>query len=101
MGPCVRMQGFPLVDRVQDAGSEGWLDTVAAHASEAAISEEQNVFLSSLTAHSVMYTVTQRLSVTFNGLALSVAGCDLAAVAGTSRVSSVSYTHLTLPTIYS
>jgi len=85
----VRMQGLPLIGRVQDAGAEGWLDTVTTHASEAAISQEQNEFLSSLTAHGIRYTVTQRLSVTFNGLALSVAGCDLAAVAGTSHVSFV------------
>ena len=88
-GVIVRMQGLPLVGRVQDAGTEGWLDTVAAHVSEAAISQEQNAFLSSLTAQGVTYMVTQWLSVTFNGLALSVAGCDLAAVAGTSHVSFV------------
>jgi minor extracellular serine protease Vpr len=85
----VRMQGLPLVDRVQDAGTDGWLDTVTAHASEAAISQEQNAFLSSLTTQGVRYTVKQRLSVTFNGLALSLAGCDLSAVAGTSHVSFV------------
>ena len=85
----VRMQGLPLVGRVQTAGAEGWLDTVAAHTSEAAISEEQTAFLSSLTAHGIKYAVKQRLSVTFNGLALSVAGCDLTAVAGTSHVSFV------------
>ena len=85
----VRLQGLPLIGRVQDAGAEGWLDTVAAHASDAAISQEQNAFLSSLTAHGVTYTVKQRLSVTFNGLALSVVGSDLAAVAGTSHVSFV------------
>ena len=85
----VRLQGLPLVARVQDAGAEEWLETLAAHASEAAIWQEQNVFLSSLTAHGVRYTVEQRLSVTFNGLALSVAGHDLASVAGTSHVSFV------------
>jgi minor extracellular serine protease Vpr len=85
----VRMQGLPLVDRVHDAGTEGWLDTVTAKTSEAAISQEQNAFLSSLTIQGVTYTVKQRLSVTFNGLALSLAGCDLAAVAGTSHVSFV------------
>ena len=85
----VRLQGLPLVDRVQDAGAEGWLDTAAAHASETAISQEQNAFLSSLTAHGVSYTVKQRLSVTFNGLALSLAGRDLAVAAGTSHVSFV------------
>jgi minor extracellular serine protease Vpr len=85
----VRMQGLPLVGRVQDAGAEGWLDTAAAHASEAAISQEQNAFLSSVTAQGVTYTVKQRLSVTFNGLALSLAGSDLAVVAGTSHVSFV------------
>jgi len=85
----VRMQGLPLVGRVLDAGAEGWLDTVAAHASEAAISQEQNAFLSSLTVHGVRYTVKQRLSVTFNGLALSLAGSDLSVVAGTSHVSFV------------
>jgi minor extracellular serine protease Vpr len=85
----VRMQGLPLVGRVQDAGAEGWLDTVAAHASEAEISQEQNVFLLSLAAQGVRYTIKQRLSVTFNGLALNVAGYDLAAVAGTNHVSFV------------
>ncbi len=85
----VRMQGPPLVGRVEDVGSEGWLDTAAAHASEATISQEQDEFLSSLTANGVKYVVKQRLSVTFNGLALSVAGSDIAAVAGTSRVSFI------------
>jgi len=85
----VRMQGLPLVDRVHDAGTEGWLDTVTAKTSEAAISQEQNAFLSSLTIQGVTYTVKQRLSVTFNGLALSLAGSDLSAVAGTSHVSFV------------
>ena len=85
----VRMQGLPLVGRVQDAGAEGWLDTVATHVSEAAISQEQNMFLSSLTAQGVGFTVKQRLSVTFNGFALSLVGSDLAAVAGTSHVSFV------------
>ena len=85
----VRMQGLPLVGRVQDAGAEGWLDTAAAHASEAAISQEQNAFLSSLTANGIKYALKQRLSVTFNGLALSLAGSDLAAAARTSYVSYV------------
>jgi len=85
----VRMQGLPLISRVQDAGAEGWLDTVATHVSEAAISQEQNMFLSSLTAQGVRFTVKQRLSVTFNGFALSLVGSDLAAVAGTSHVSFV------------
>src|SRR5450830_1103555 len=85
----VRMQGLPLIGRVQDAGAEGWLDTVTTYASEAAISQEQNVFLLSLAAQGVRYTIKQRLSVTFNGLALSVAGYDLAAVAGTNHVSFV------------
>ena len=85
----VRMQGLPLVGRVQDAGAEGWLDTVATHVSEAAISQEQNMFLSSLTAQGVRFTVKQQLSVTFNGFALSLVGSDLAAVAGTSHVSFV------------
>ncbi len=85
----VRMQGLPLVGRVQDAGAEGWLDTVATHVSEAAISQEQNMFLSSLTAQGVRFTVKQRLSVTFNGFALSLAGSDLAVVARASHVSFV------------
>jgi len=85
----VRMQGLPLISRVQDSGTEGWLDTVATHVSEAAISQEQNMFLLSLTAQGVRFTVKQRLSVTFNGFALSVVGSDLAAVAGTSHVSFV------------
>ena len=85
----VRMQGPPLADTVEDVGSEGWLDTPAAHASEATISQEQDEFLSSLTVHGVKYVVKQRLSVTFNGLALSVAGSDIAAVARTSHVSCI------------
>ena len=85
----VRMQGVPVVGRVENVGAEGWLDTAAAYASEAAISQEQDAFLSALTAHRVKYAVKQRLSVTFNGLALSVAGSDLAAVAGMSHVSFI------------
>ena len=85
----VRLQGPSLVGRVQDAGVTGWLDTTAAHGAEKAILEEQDAFLASLTAQGVRHTVKQRLSVTFNGLALSVAGRDLAVVAGTSHVSFV------------
>jgi len=85
----VRMQGLPLVGRVQDAGTKGWLDTTAATTSEKAIAQEQDAFLSSLTARGIRYTVKQRLSVTFNGLALSVAGSDLATVAETKHVSFV------------
>lgn len=85
----VRMQGLPLVDRVQDAGVAGWLDAPAAQASEKAIAQEQDAFLASLTARSIKYSVKERLSVTFNGLALSIAGTDLAALAGQKNVSFV------------
>ena len=85
----VRMQGVPLVGRIEDAGAEGWLNSTAAKAAEAAISQEQGAFLSSLTARGIEYSVKQRLSVTFNGLAVSVAGSDLAVVAGTSHVSFI------------
>ncbi|MFZ2413682.1 MAG: S8 family serine peptidase, partial [Candidatus Cryosericum sp.] len=85
----VRMQGVPLVGRIEDAGAEGWLNSTAAKAAEAAISQEQDAFLSSLTARGIEYSVKQRLSVTFNGLALSVAGSDLVAVAGTIHVSFI------------
>lgn len=85
----VRLQGPPLVDRVQNAGTDGWLDTPVAHTAEASILQEQDAFLASLTICGVRYTVAQRLSVTFNGLALSCAGSDLAVVAGANHVSFV------------
>lgn len=85
----VRIQGLPLVERVPDAGADGWLKSTTSQASEEAIAQEQDAFLSSLTARNIRYTLRQRLSVTFNGLALSVAGSDLAAVAGTKHVSFV------------
>lgn len=85
----VRLQGAPLVDRVQGVGSFGWLETGAARVSQDAITQEQDAFLASLTARGITYTVKQRLSVTFNGFSLSVAGSDLAAVASTKHVSFI------------
>ncbi len=85
----VRLSARPLAVCVDGAGTAGWLDTPDAQAGQRSISKEQDAYLASLTARGVAYTVNQRISIVFNGLALTVAGCDVAAVAGTGSVSFV------------
>jgi minor extracellular serine protease Vpr len=85
----VRLNGQPLVARVEGAGTTGWLETPEAQAAERSIIGEQDAFLASLTAKGIAYTMEQRVDIVFNGLALTVAGCDVAAVAGTRSVSFV------------
>lgn len=85
----MRLDGQPLVERVDDAGTTGWLETARAQGAARAIADEQDAFLASLTARGVTYTVDQRVAIVLNGLALTVAGRDVAAVAGTRAVSFV------------
>ena len=88
--PCdviLRMKTPPLVIQVPGAGSNGWLETDTAQACERTIEHEQNALLAALGRQGISYTLKGRFSVTFNGLALTVAGCDLRALAGTASVS--------------
>ncbi|MHB8070541.1 MAG: S8 family serine peptidase [Candidatus Cryosericum sp.] len=85
----VRLEGRPLVERVDDAGAPGWLDSPEAQAAQRSIAGEQDTFLASLAARGITYSVDQRVGIVLNGLALTVAGCDVAAVAGTRSVSYV------------
>ena len=85
----VRLDGGPLVERVDNAGTTGWLETAQALAAERSIADEQDAFLTALAARGISCTVNERVAIVLNGLALTVAGCDVAAVAGTRAVSFV------------
>jgi len=85
----LRMKTPPLVLQVPGAGGEGWLETDAAQACERAILDEQDALLAALRGQGISCTLRRRFSVTFNGLAVTVAGSDLQAVAGTRNVSWV------------
>ena len=94
--PCdviLRMKTPPLVVQVPGAGSEGWLETDTAQACERAILDKQDALLAALRGQGISCTLKRRFSVTFNGLALTVAGCDLQAVAGSANVSYVYESH--------
>jgi len=94
--PCdviLRMKTPPLVIQVPGAGGEGWLETDAAQACKRAILDEQDAFLAALVRQGISCTLKRRFSVTFNGLAVTVAGSDLQVVAGMRNVSWVFESH--------
>ena len=84
----VRLSGKPVAVAVDSTGEDGWLDSPAAREAQYVIEKEQAAFLERLTAQGIEFGVVRRTSIVFNGLALTVAGRDVDAVA---RVRSVSW----------